>query len=198
MPRLRGLLDPRADEEGAARDRRRAREHRVRLRHRLLQPVPVLPEHLRRARHPRPRSRHRDGPEDGAPGPPGVGHHRRRRRPQHRRKPPDARDAAQHRHQDPAVQQPHLRTDQGPVLANVPARARHPQHPLRLGGRTASSAVDRTRQRGDIRGALGGHAHEAPRCGAAPGRRAPRHRLRRDLPELQRLQRRGRSGTRRT
>ena len=49
-----------------ARARRDAREHGVRLRHRLLEPLPVLHEHLRHALHPRPgagdRHRARDGP----------------------------------------------------------------------------------------------------------------------------------------
>ena len=47
VPRLRRLLDPRPDAEGAARLRRTRGEDRVHLRHRLLQPLPVLHEHLR-------------------------------------------------------------------------------------------------------------------------------------------------------
>ena len=51
----------------------------------------------------------------------GVGHHRRRRRPEHRRQPPDPLLAPQSGHQHRAVQQPHLRTDQGAVLAHLAA-----------------------------------------------------------------------------
>ena len=47
MPRLRRLLDPRPDEEGAAHAGHSPREDRVHLGHRLLQPLPVLHEHLR-------------------------------------------------------------------------------------------------------------------------------------------------------
>ena len=50
--------------------------------------------------------------------PVGVGRHRRRRRALHRRQPPDPRAAPQRQPQDPAVQQPDLRADEGPVLAD--------------------------------------------------------------------------------
>ena len=54
----------------------RAREHRLRLRHRLLVAVPLLPGHLRHALDPRPRAGDRDRPGDLAAGPVGVGRHR--------------------------------------------------------------------------------------------------------------------------
>ena len=49
-------------------------------RHRLLQPLSVLHEHLRLPHHPRPGADPRHRPEGGPPGPDGLGHHRRRRR----------------------------------------------------------------------------------------------------------------------
>ena len=45
--------DPAGRADADARARRRPAEHRVRQRHRLLQPLPVLHEHLRDAQHPR-------------------------------------------------------------------------------------------------------------------------------------------------
>ena len=55
-----------------------------------------------------------------------VGRHRRRRRAVHRRQPPHPRPAPQRQPEDPAVQQPDLRADQGPVLAPPPRSARSP------------------------------------------------------------------------
>ena len=57
-----------------------AREHRLRLRHRLLVPLPVLHEHLRHALDPRPRAGHRHRARRVASRPVGLGRHRRRRR----------------------------------------------------------------------------------------------------------------------
>ena len=53
----------------------------VHLRHRLLQPLPVLHEHLRHALDPRPRAGRGHRAEGHPARPVGVGHHRRRRRP---------------------------------------------------------------------------------------------------------------------
>ena len=97
-------------------------------RHRLLQPLAVLHEHLRLPHHPRPRADARHRPQGRATRADGVGHHRRRRRAVDRRQPRPALDAAQRRHQDGHVQQPHLRPDQGPGLADVRAWARRPSH----------------------------------------------------------------------
>ena len=55
-------------------------------------------------------------------GPVGVGRHRGRRCAVHRRQPPDPRVAPEREHEDPAVQQPDLRPDQGSVLADVRGR----------------------------------------------------------------------------
>ena len=125
MPRLRRLRDPRRRAGLPARAGPAPREHRVRLRHRLLVALPVLPGHLRHALDPRPRAGHRDRPGDLAPGPVGVGRHRRRRRAVDRRQPPHPRAAPQRQPEDPAVQQPDLRADQGPVLADLRARQDH-------------------------------------------------------------------------
>ena len=57
VPGLRRLLDPRPDPEGDAGLRLPAREHRVHLRHRLLQPAAVLHEHVRVPHDPRPGAR---------------------------------------------------------------------------------------------------------------------------------------------
>ncbi len=88
--------------------------------------LPVLHEHLRHALDPRPRAGDRDRPGHLAAGPVGVGRHRRRRRAVDRRQPPDPRAAPQRQPEDPAVQQPDLRPDQGPVLARPPRSARSP------------------------------------------------------------------------
>src|SRR6201987_2118805 len=48
-----------------------------------------------------------------------LGIPRGRRRAVHRRQPPDPRAAPEREHQDHAVQQPDLRADQGPVLADL-------------------------------------------------------------------------------
>ena len=97
-------------------------------RHRLLQPVSVLHEHLRHPLDPRPGAGRRHRPEDRAARSAGLGHHRRRRRPVDRRQPPDARHPPQPRPQHRPVQQPHLRPDQGPVLAHVACWAEDQEH----------------------------------------------------------------------
>ena len=99
-------------------------EHRLHLRHRLLQPVPVLHEHVRLPQHPRPRADDRDRAEaarpelsvwvvtgDGDALSIGGNHFMHV-------------DPPQRRPEDPPVQQPDLRPDQGPVLADVASWAR--------------------------------------------------------------------------
>ena len=95
VPGLRRLRDPRRRAEAACPSSGMpAREDRVRLRHRLLQPLPVLHEHLRLPHHPRARARVRHRAEGAAPGPEGLGRHRRRRRAVDRRQPPHPRRCA--------------------------------------------------------------------------------------------------------
>ncbi len=83
--------------------------------------VPLLHRHLRHALHPRPRALHRHRHRHRPRRPLGVGRHRRRRRTLHRRQPPHPRPAPQREHDHPAVQQPHLRPHQGPVLPHLEA-----------------------------------------------------------------------------
>ncbi len=156
MPGLRRLRDP-GDGPGVharARDRRRTK--RVRLRDRLRGPLRLLHGHLRRARHPRPRAGARDRASrtarpdlsvwvvtgDGDALSIGGNHliHALRR---------NVTD------QDPAVQQPDLRADQGPVLADLARRARsrsrrrsarvdHPFNPIALALGAEATFVART------------------------------------------------------
>ena len=116
-----------------------AREPGLHLRHRLLVPVAVLRGHLRHALDPRPRpgDRHRPGRHPARPV--GLGDHRRRRRAVDRRQPPDPRAAPQREHQDPAVQQPDLRADQGPVLADLRAGQGHQVDAVRARWTTRST-----------------------------------------------------------
>ena len=68
-----------------------------------------------------------------------VDRHRRRRRALHRRQPHHPHAAPQHRRQGAALQQPHLRADQGPVLADLRAGQEGQVHALRLGGPAPST-----------------------------------------------------------
>ena len=56
----------------------------------------------------------------------------------HRRQPPDAHHPPQCGREDPAVQQPHLRPDQGPVFAHQRAGEEDQEHADGLAGRTRS------------------------------------------------------------
>ena len=101
---------------------RPAREPGVRVRDRLRGAAPVLHERLRAARHPRPRAGDRDRRRAGSPRPRRVGHRRRRRHVLDRRQPPHPRAAPQREPDDAHVQQPDLRADEGPVLADERGR----------------------------------------------------------------------------
>ena len=76
VPRLRRLRRAGRGAGVPADARPAPREHRLRLRHRLLQPLPVLPRHLRHALDPRPRAGDRDRPRHRPRGPLGLGGHR--------------------------------------------------------------------------------------------------------------------------
>ena len=108
------------------------------------------------------------------PGPVGLGGHRRRRRAVHRRQPPDPRAAPQRRPEDPAVQQPDLRPDQGPVLADLRARQDHQVDADGLAGHPVQPGVAGARRRGDLRRPHAGLRPQAPAVGAARGRRSTR------------------------
>ena len=162
VPRLRRLLDPGPDPEGHAGLRLRPREHRVHLRDRLLRPAAVLHEHLRVPHDPRPGADARDRAQGGPPGPDGLGHHRRRRRAVDRRQPRHPLDAPQRRHQPGHVQQPDLRADQGPGVADLRVRQADQVDAGRDRRHADHAADDRPRRRGELRGALGRHPHRAP------------------------------------
>ena len=169
MPRLRRLLDPGPDPEGDARLRRTAREHRVHLGHRLLRPAAVLHEHVRLPHDPRPGADARDRAQGRPARPDGLGHHRRRRRAVDRRQPRPPLDAPQRRHQAGHVQQPDLRADQGPGVADVGVRQGDEVDPGRHDRHADHAADDRPRRGGELRRPLGRHAHRAspghPRAG---------------------------------
>ena len=190
VPRLRRLRRAQGRPVVPARPRPAPREHRLRLRHRLLVAVPLLPRHLRHALDPRPRAGDRDRHRHRPRGPVGLGRHRRRRRAVDRRQPPDPRAAPQRQPDDPAVQQPDLRPDQGPVLPHLGARQGHQVDADGLGRPPVQPGVAGARRRGDVRGPHHRLRPQAPHRGARRRRRPPRHVARRDLPELPDLQRR--------
>ncbi len=66
VPRLRRLCDPQGGAAHPARARRRSGQDRVRLGHRLLEPLPVLRRKLWLPHHPRPRAR-RSPPASSSP-----------------------------------------------------------------------------------------------------------------------------------
>ena len=76
--------------------------------------------------HPRAGAGGRHGAEMPPARPVGVGRHRRRRRLLDRHQPPHPLHPPQPGRQHPAVQQPHLRADQGPVFAHLASSARGP------------------------------------------------------------------------
>ena len=115
---------------------------------------------------------------------------RRRRRALDRRQPPDPRAAPQREPEDPDVQQPDLRSDQGPVLADERAGEGHGLDADGQRRLSVQPARARARCGGDVRRARARHRQARSDRRAAPRGRAPWRRVRRDLPELQHLQRR--------
>ncbi len=190
MPGLRRLLGPRRHPGLHARARHPAGEDRLRDRHRLRRALRVLHGHLRDARHPRPCPDHRHRPGGRARRPVGVDRQRRRRCAVDRGQPPRARPAPQRPGEDPALQQPHLRADQGPGLADERVRQGDQVDAWRLDRSAARRAVAGHRRRRDLRRAHRRPRQAGARRGPARGGRAPRHRLRRDPPGLPGLQRR--------
>ena len=190
MPGLRRLRRPGRGAEADARARDPAAPRRVRVRHRLRGALLLLHGHVRDARHPRSRAGAGHRPRRGARRPLDLGRQRRRRRAVDRRQPPDPRAAPQRAAQDPDVQQPDLRPHQGAGVADLRARQGHEVDAVRRRGRAVQPARAGPRRGRDVR-----RPHDRPRPPshdrrAARGRRAPRHRVRRDLPELPGLQRR--------
>ena len=119
-----------------------------------------------------------------------LGRHRRRRRAVDRRQPPDPRAAAQRAGEDPAVQQPDLRPDQGPGLADLRARQDHQVDAVRRRRPPVQPGRAGARRRRDVRRADDRPRPRTPDRGAARGGRAPGRGARRDLPELPGVQRR--------
>jgi hypothetical protein len=119
-----------------------------------------------------------------------LGGHGRRRRPLHRRQPPDPRPAPQRQPEDPPLQQPDLRPDEGPVLADLRGRQDHEVDADGLAGRPLQPGVARDRRGGVLRRPHHRLGPQTPHAGPARGGRPPRHGPGRDLPELQHLQRR--------
>ena len=190
VPGLRRLFHPRADAEDAAQLGPADGEGRLRQWHRLLQPLPLLHEHLWLPQHPRPRSHHRHRPQADPPRPDGLRHHRRRRRAQHRRQPLPPRHAPQRRSQRHPLQQRDLRPDQGAVLAHLRHR-HHDQviaHGLDRGAPQAGPAG--SRHRGKLRRPYLRHGPHPPHHHHGASRAAQRRLLRRGATELQHLQRR--------
>ena len=190
MPGMRRLRDPRGGPELHAGARPRPREHRLRLGHRLRGALPVLHADLRDALDPRARAGDRDGVGSVTARSLRLGGERRWRCAVDRRQPPDPCAAPQREHQDPDVQQPDLRTDEGAVLADLRTGQGHRLDAVRVGRLSVQPALARARRRGDVRRARDRHrqagAHQRP----SPCCNASRRGLRRDLPELQHLQRR--------
>ena len=108
------------------------------------------------------------------PGSVGVGRHRRRRRALDRRQPPDPRAAPERGPQDPAVQQPDLRADEGPVLADERGGQGHQVDAVRLGRPPLQPDRARARRRGEVRRAHGRQRPSAPDRGASAGGRSTR------------------------
>ena len=101
-------------------------ELRVRLGYRLLEPLPLLHEYLWVSHHSRPSARFRDGNQGQPARPLRVGGDRRWGRTFDRRQPSAAYHPAEHRHPDPAVQQPGLRSHEGAILADFTDRDANP------------------------------------------------------------------------
>ena len=187
---VRGLRDPGRGAGVHARAGHRAGEHGLRVGHRLQRPVHLLHGHLRVPRDPRAgagdRHRHRDGETRSQR----LGRHGRRRRAVDRRQPPDPRASSQREPEDPAVQQPDLRADEGPVLADLGGREGHEVDTVRLGRSSLRSGRARAGRRGHLRRADDRQRPQASDRGAASGGGAPGRGVRRALSELQRVQRR--------
>ena len=115
---------------------------------------------------------------------------RRRRRALDRRQPPDPRPAPQRRPDHLDVQQPDLRADQGPVLADLRGGQGHQVDAVRFHRPALQPDQPGARGRGHLRGPHPRHGPRRTCRRPSGGPTSTRGRLRRDLPELQRLQRR--------
>ena len=156
-----------------------AREDRVRLRHRLLQPLSALHEDLRLSRHPWPRAAGRRRHQDGAAGSPRFRQYRRWRLLQHRRGALDPRHPLQHEHDRDAARQSDLRFDQEAGLADIAARHQEQHHAARQLSRGAAAA-DRDARRAERffrrpGGRLDSGSALRHHCGGVPAQRLLLH-----------------------
>ncbi len=119
-----------------------------------------------------------------------LGGHRGRRLAVDRRQPPHPRSPPQREAHDPHVQQPDLRLDQGPVLADLRGRQGHEVDAVRLARHALQPGEPGARRRSDLRRANPRPRPQAHDRDVPPGPRPPRRLVRRGVPELQRLQRR--------
>ena len=108
------------------------------------------------------------------PGPVRLGRDRRRRLDVDRRQPPDPRAAPEREPEDPDVQQPDLRADEGPVLADERAGEGDEVDADGLARPPVQPAVAGDRRRGDVRRARDRHRQEGADRGAPRRRRSTR------------------------
>ena len=114
------------------------------------------------------RARGRDRRRAGPSRPARVGDRRRRRHAVDRRQPPDPRAAPQREPEDPHVQQPDLRSHQGPVLADERGGQGHQVDAVRVARSPVQPDLGRARCRGDLRRPHARHGlqHQHDRCSA--------------------------------
>ena len=151
-------------------------------------PLSLLYGDLRLPHHPRPRAGGGDRGQARQSRARRLDHHRRRRRAVDRRQSHDARPAPQPRLPDIAVQQRDLRPHQGPIFADLAGSAR--AAPRRRSARsTGRSGPAPSRLGSGGRFVARGDRRPQESARRAQGRPRPQgRRLRRDLPELHRLQ----------
>ena len=154
MSGLRRLRDSFRRAVGVSGTRNQARKLRRDFRNRLLQPLSVLHEHLRLPHDSRTRARGCDRLESSAPRPGSLGCDRRRRRALDRRQSHHSHAAPQRRPESAALQQSHLRFDQGPVFADIRSKQENEIDAVRFARPPVQSDVARDRRRSHIRRAL--------------------------------------------
>ncbi len=144
----------------------------MRLRHRLLAPLPALHARLRLPRPARARAAGRLRHQVAAARPQGLGGDRRRRLLLDRRRPLAARGPLQHGHDGDDLRQQRLRADQEADLADDADRP-HDQHPS---GRRLPAAARRRRDDARLPERLVRGAHRRLESGASAGDARHAHR----------------------
>ena len=148
---------------------------------------PVLHEHVRLPHDSRARAGRGHGCQGDSPRAGSLGGDRRRRFALHRRQSHHSHAAPKCRHQGAAVQQPDLRADEGPVLADFGIQQEDQVDSVRIARPPVQSRFAGDRSGGHVRGALRGRLPGTPERNAEKCRRAQRLGLRRDSAELQHL-----------